>query len=207
MNWRRSNLAEYYIGIDPAKTHDFLGIVVLAKEGNEIKLIAMKELQLDYTIAADYIESLYNKYHTRFIFCDETGIGKVFVDMLRAKHLKTEGIILTNSSKVQIIENAVKLMQQGRLKLPLLGASELKQQLQEQERSMTATGLPKFIHKRNTHDDLFWAFIIGIFGIKIDRPELVIINASRLEESKDGRIAKLNKENEEGRTGIRWETK
>ena len=56
------------------------------------------------------------------------------LDMLNAKKLKVKGITLSNPKKIEILETTIKLQHEGRLKLPRLGAKELKQQLQQQER-------------------------------------------------------------------------
>lgn len=67
---------------------------------------------------ADRIEALYQKYDVRTIFLDQTGIGNVFIDMLKAKDLMVEVIELSNPMKVQIIETVVRLGDEGRLKIP-----------------------------------------------------------------------------------------
>lgn len=171
-NWRKSEklneeeVRGYYLAGDPAKQHDYFAMVVLERINNSIKLVAYRELQLDYTIVANYIESLNKKYRFYKIFIDETGIGNVFIDMLKSKGLNVEGIKLSNSKKVEIIETVIRLMQEGRLKLPKKGADELKSQLQEQERDLTQSGLIRFTNPSNLHDDLFWAFCIGVYRIK-----------------------------------------
>ncbi len=103
---------EYYLDGDPAKQHDFFGIVLLERMGNTIKLVALNELQLDYTIVANYVESLHKKYHLKKIFLDQTGMGNVFIDMLKAKNLLVEGITLSNPKRVEIIETVIRLMQE-----------------------------------------------------------------------------------------------
>jgi len=157
---------EYYLAGDPAKQHDYFGIVLLERIGNTIKLVALKELQLDYNIVANYVESLHKKYHLRKMFLDQTGMGNVFIDMLKAKNLSVEGITLSNPKKVEIIETVIRLMQESRITLPKKGAKELKRQLQEQERDLTQSGMIRFTHPSNMHDDLFWAFCIGVYGIQ-----------------------------------------
>jgi hypothetical protein len=157
---------EYFLGADPAKSHDYFGIVVLQRIDKIIRLVALKELKLDYTVVADYIETLNAKYHFRKIFLDQTGAGNVFVDMLKHKGFSVEGITLSNPKKVEIIETVIRLMQEERIRLPRKGAYELKQQLQEQERDLTQSGMIRFMHPSNVHDDLFWAFCIGAYGIK-----------------------------------------
>ncbi len=159
------SVREYYLAGDPAKQHDFFGIVLLQRINDSIKLIALKELRLDYTVVANYIESLSKKYQVRMIFLDQTGVGNVFLDMLKAKGLTVEGITLSNPKKVEIIETVIRLMQEQRIKLPKNGAKELKIQLQEQERDITESGMIRFKHA-GRHDDLFWSFAIGCYGIK-----------------------------------------
>jgi len=162
----KETMREYYLAGDPAKQHDFFGIVVLERIDKNIKLIAHKELQFDYNIVANYIQTLHKKYHFRSIFLDQTGIGNVFVDMLKSKNHNVRGITLSNPKKVEIMEYVVRLMQEERIKLPKNGAKELKQQLQEQERNLTQSGMVRLVHPQNAHDDLFWAFCIGCYGIK-----------------------------------------
>jgi hypothetical protein len=157
---------EYYLAGDPAKSHDYFGIVLLERIDDTIRLAALKQLQLDYTIVAEYIALLRKRYHFRRIFLDQTGIGTVFIDMLKAKGLLVEGITLSNPKKVEIVETVIRLMQEDRLRLPRIGAYELKRQLQEQERDLTQSGMIRFVHPSNSHDDLFWAFCIGCYGIK-----------------------------------------
>ena len=164
---------EYYLAGDPAKSHDYFGIVVLERKGDVIRLVALKELQLDYTIVANYTMVLNDKYHFVKIFMDKTGIGNVFIDML--KDMLVEGITLSNPKKVEIIETVIRLMQEGKSRLPKKGAGELKTQLQEQERDLTQSGLIRFIHPSNSHDDLFWAFCIGCYGIKQNMSDQLLI--------------------------------
>ncbi len=119
---------------------------------------------------ANYIQALHAKYKFRKIFMDNTGVGVAFVDMLTGKKLPVEPITLSNPMKVEIVESVIRLQQEGRLKLPRLGAKELKQQLREQERDLTQSGMIRLQHSENSHDDLFWAFCIGCYGAKeVDR--------------------------------------
>ena len=164
---------EYYLGGDPAKLKDFFGLVVLERQDNKIRLEAQKEIQCDYNIVANYIQALHSKYKFRKIFMDNTGVGVAFVDMLTGKKLPVEPITLSNPMKVEIVESVIRLQQEGRLKLPRLGAKELKQQLREQERDLTQSGMVRLVHPQNAHDDLFWAFCIGCYDAKklIDVPK------------------------------------
>ena len=43
---------QYFLGGDPAKSHDYFGIVVLQLIDKTIKLVALKEVQLDHNIVA-----------------------------------------------------------------------------------------------------------------------------------------------------------
>jgi len=180
-------MKEYYLAGDPAKKRDFFGIVILERDGNIIKLKATKEIQMDYSIVADYIGMLYKKYNIQKVFLDLTGAGNVFFDMLTVKKLKVHGITLSNPMKVQILETTIRLQQEGRLRLPMRGAKELKQQLQEQERDLTRSGLIRLSHPTNVHDDLFWAFCIGCYCLKliIDVPKGASVTTAMLREKED----------------------
>ncbi len=185
---------EYYLAGDPAKQHDYFGIVVLKREDKNIILKAHNELQLDYNIVANYIEALNRRYKFIKIFLDETGVGAVFLDMLNAKKLKVEGITLSNPKKIEILETTIRLQHEGRLKLPRIGAKELKQQLQQQERDLTQSGMVCLVHPSNAYDDLFWAFCIGCYGAKkmIDVPKSFGISYQDIEakeSTEEGRKA------------------
>ena len=116
---QQEQIRNFYLACDPAKEHDYFGIALLERINEKsIRLTALKERQLDYAEVAKYIESLYKKYQVRKIFLDQTGIGNVFIDMLKQKHLLVEGVKLSNPKKVEIIETVVRLIQEGRLKIP-----------------------------------------------------------------------------------------
>lgn len=170
-------MEEYYLSLDPAKEHDYFGIVVLERIGDTIKLRATKRLQLDYTLARDYILSLHRKYDFRKVFCDQTGIGNVILDVLREVGLPIEGITLSNPAKVEIIETTIRLFQENRLQLPRFGANDLKSEITSQERSLTKAGHISFTHSSKVSSDLFYAFCIGCFMLKkvIDIPEPVTL--------------------------------
>lgn len=156
---------EYYLAGDPAKSHDFFGIVILERKGKIVRLMGTKELKMDYHIVANYIAAKHRKHEFRKIFMDETGVGAAFVDMLKGRHLPVEGFKLTNPKKIEIVETVIRLGDEGRLKIPRHGAEEIKRQLQEQERDRTLTGMVRLLHPQNSFDDLFWAFCIGVYGI------------------------------------------
>ena len=109
--------------------------------------------------------------------------------MLNAKKLKVKGITLSNPKKIEILETTIRLQHEGRLKLPRLGAKELKQQLQQQERDLTQSGMVRLVHPNNAYDDLFWAFCIGCFGAKqmIDVPPLCSVYSHELRNTESER--------------------
>ena len=186
---------EYYLAGDPAKQHDYFGLVILERDNKNIRLKAWKELQMDYNIVTEYIVALYKKYRIKKIFLDLTGVGLVLHDMFKGRNLNTGGMILTNAMKMLVLENTIRLYNEERLKLPFGKAGILKSQLQEQERSLTQTGMVRLSHPGNSHDDLFWAFCIGCYCVRmiIDVPQLTSYGDVDLRE-RDTNISSIIRE-------------
>lgn len=196
-------------GQDIGRRRAYTALVILViKEG----VIYVKDVIQWPHVNFDAFESetisLYKKDNLSLLVIDASGMGEKVLEDYQKAGIRVEGIKFTDQIKSDMLNNLLTLITGKKLKIhPKF--TELLRQMKLQQMKPGTSHTPKYTEPSGDFDDQLWALCLACWGAKeyMARPELVIINASRLEESTSDRIAKLNKEYEEGKTGLRWEVK
>ena len=154
-------MIEYFAGQDLAKRRDFSALIVLQAINNDIlKLIFWREWEhVDYKTVIVDTKRYFQHFHWTKLGVDRSGIGDSIIEAYATEN--AEGIVFSQKTKEEMIENILLLRQQGKLILPAHGAEKLIQQIEEQERIISEAGTVKFRHPSGSHDDLLWALALA----------------------------------------------
>ena len=165
-----------YAGFDIAKKQDYAAIVIIKIVEDTAYLLGLKQYPrgLHYDRLWDDVLRLYmtKRLRWRVMAVDQGNVGEVAVEELPKRHIPYEGVQFSAPRKHAMVQGLNNLYQQKRLILPqnprvsAMEIQELKSQLAEQERKVSAAGTPLYQHPENRHDDLFWALCLAIYAAR-----------------------------------------
>jgi glycerophosphoryl diester phosphodiesterase len=108
---------QYLMGVDLAKYSDFTDISVLDR--HEHKIVYRESFnQIDWNLQKAKIESIARRYNNAKIRIDSTGVGDPITEDLTRTGLTVEPYRFNATSKKQLIENLVIIMEEGKVKIP-----------------------------------------------------------------------------------------
>lgn len=165
-------------GQDLAKTRDYSAYVSLIVDTEE-RAVKIKRIfqwpHVDYTLVQRDTLEFCRLDSVRVLGVDQGKAGEPVIENYLSKKINTKGISFTAQRKNDMI-NFTRALLQGALNksppylfLPQSGrfVEELKTQMKEQERIVTANAYPKYDSPRGAHDDLLWSLSIALY---VSRP-------------------------------------
>lgn len=108
---------QYLMGVDLAKYSDFTDISIIDRHTHEI-VYRDSFNQIDWNLQKAKIESLARRYNNAKIRIDSSGQGDPITEDLMRTGLAVEPFRFTATSKKQLIENLVIILEEKRIKIP-----------------------------------------------------------------------------------------
>jgi phage FluMu gp28-like protein len=172
-------LGEFYVGVDFGKEQDFSVVVVVDKQGNLLRVVHVHRFPLhtEYASVIGYVKSLQDRWKlVRAVFCDVTGVGNYIVeDMVRSGIKGVSGISFTVLSKEDMANILRERMRNGEVKIPYEPARRIRDvdltaELNVERFELMKTGHLRFSHPDGSHDDVFWACALAVYGGVVGGP-------------------------------------
>lgn len=163
----------FYVGVDFGKHQDFSVIVVLEKIEKSLRLIHVHRFRLktDYASVIGYIKSLQDRWRmVRNVYADITGVGEYIVeDMAKSGITNCTGVTFSIQTKEEMATILREKMRVGEIKIPYSPAKttsdvDLTAELNVEKFDLLKTGHIKFAHPEGSHDDVFWATALAVYG-------------------------------------------
>ncbi len=164
---------DFYIGVDFGKEQDFSIISVIKKQDSLLLIVHLHRFPLhtEYSSVIGYIKSLQDRWKTiRGVYADITGVGNYIVeDMIHSGIQNVNGINFTVQSKEEMATILREKMRNGEFKIPYVPCKrvtniDLTSELNIERFEMMKTGHLRFSHPEDSHDDVFWAIALGVYG-------------------------------------------
>jgi hypothetical protein len=108
---------QYLLGVDLAKYSDFTDISILDRHTHKI-VFRDSFNQIDWNLQKAKIESLARRYNNAKIRIDSTGVGDPITEDLTRSGLTVEPFRFTATSKKQLIENLVIILEEKKITIP-----------------------------------------------------------------------------------------
>ena len=163
----------FHVGVDFGKHQDFSVIVVLEKIEKSLRLIHVHRFRLktDYASVIGYIKSLQDRWRMiRNVYADITGVGEYIVeDMNKSGITNCTGVTFSLQTKEEMATILREKMRVGEIKIPYSPAKttsdvDLTAELNVEKFDLLKTGHIKFAHPEGSHDDVFWATALAVYG-------------------------------------------
>jgi hypothetical protein len=160
---------QFYCGVDFARMgEDVTVITILEKRDGCLRVIYTEEIKhKKLTEAIGRIKQLDGIFNFMKICLDETGIGAGPTDMLEEElGNKIQGITFTVKSKEDMYSNLKKMMEQGRVKFPMI--KKLFYEMSDLRYEISGSGNTKIHHSEGGHDDYPDALALACWACKED---------------------------------------
>ena len=164
----------FFLGLDFGKHHDFSVLVALKRDERNLQVIHVHRFPLNtnYASVIGYVKYLQNRWkNVRAVYADITGVGDYVVeDMTQNGITNVSGISFTVAKKEEMATILREKMRAGEVKIPYTPAESLRDvdltaELNVEKFELLKTGHIKFSHPEGSHDDLFWAFALAVYGV------------------------------------------
>ena len=165
----------FYAGIDLGKHQDYSVVAVVEKGEEALKLVHVHRFPLEtqYASVIGYIKSLCDRWRTvREVYPDVTGVGDYIVeDMKSAGVPNVVGVTFTLQSKEEMATILRETMREGELRIPYTPTRritdlDLTSELNVERYELSKSGHIKYSHPEGTHDDVFWAIALAVYGAR-----------------------------------------
>ena len=166
----QTSRADYWVGVDLGKKVDYSVVAVIRKDGDIFRLVGLKIFPLgtDYTGETgviSFLKVLNQKLQTiHKILMDQTGVGESVVEEAKKSVPHVVGIMLSESSKQDIMNFLKMMMQQKRLLIAY--QLDVANELNIERFQLTKAGKIQYSHPDGTHDDRTWAVALAVFATR-----------------------------------------
>ena len=160
---------QYYCGVDFARLGEDVTVInILEKRDDNMKLVHCEEIKhKKLTEAIGRIKQLDTHFKFMKICLDETGIGAGPTDVLEEElGNKIQGVTFTVKTKEDMYSNLKKVMEQGKLKFPMI--KKLFYELSDLRYEITGSGNTKIHHSEGGHDDYSDSLMLSCWAAKED---------------------------------------
>lgn len=141
---------EYVMGVDLGKADDFTVMTVIDK--NMSHVVAFERInQRDWNLIKAKIEACARRYNTCLTRIDASGMESPIIEDLRRQGIEVDGFVYTASSKKQLIENLILLVDQQKISFPPI--QELVDEMELFSFDISASGNIKYGAPHGFHDD------------------------------------------------------
>lgn len=165
--------ASFRAGLDLGKTNDNTVLTIIRDDVRPLKVALQVKFPLDtaYTKIARDIAFLYNifqPYEFNIDYSNEKSFIDILIDhgvpvTLDGKNVKG-AIAFTNKNKSEMVNTARILLENYQLNLPK-SADTLITQFLNQQFEVSETGVYKYYHPSNEHDDMLWSTLLALKNI------------------------------------------
>jgi len=171
---------EFYAGVDFGKHEDYSVIAVIQKVEEGFCLVHLKifPLETSYASVIGYLKALSDRWGGfQKIRVDMTGVGDyICEDMTNAGIENVEGVTFTMPRKQEMAMLLKQRMLEGKFKFPYFTwekpyHSDYPSELNVERFQLRKDGSITFSHPRGTHDDVFWATALALYGTMEMKPE------------------------------------
>jgi phage FluMu gp28-like protein len=128
-------------------------------------------LNTEYASVIGYVKSLQDRWRIfRATYADVTGVGDYIVeDMQKSGVSNVTGVNFSLQSKEEMATILREKMRAGEVKIPYKPADSLRDvdltaELNVEKFELLKTGHIKFSHPEGSHDDVFWATALAVYG-------------------------------------------
>ena len=156
-----------------ARRRDYSALVlveVILDEENPTpyaKIAAIKQWpHVAYDIIWNDCERIFQKKRWRMLLVDQSMSGENALEEFSRRGVTASGLMFNAKNKHDMITFLIMLMQDKRLKFPAKSFKELKSQIAEQERIISASASPLYAHPENRHDDQLWALCLALHAAR-----------------------------------------
>ncbi len=169
----QASLGQYYAGVDFGKHQDASVLVVVQKVQHALKIVHVHRfpLKTQYASVIGYVKSIRDRWSTvGSVYADVTGVGDYIVeDMQKSGLSNVTGVTFSLQSKEEMATILREKMRAGEVKIPYKPADSLRDvdltaELNVEKFELLKTGHIKFTHPEGSHDDVFWATALAVYG-------------------------------------------
>ncbi len=154
---------QYLMGVDLAKYSDFTDITILDRHSHEV-VHRDSFNQIDWNLQKAKIESLARRYNNAKIRIDSTGVGDPITEDLTRAGLIVEPYKFNATSKKQLLENLVIILEESKVKIP--NDPNLIDQLEAYEASVNErTGSVSYNAPEGLHDDAVISLALACWNL------------------------------------------
>lgn len=159
---------DYFVGVDLARHVDWTVIKVFRTDTWQ-EVYHDRFNQIDYNLQKAKIEAVIRRYNNASARIDATGVGDPIVEDLRMQGLAIEGFVFTNSSKAQIVQNLVLLLESDQIKI--LPDEQTVKELEAFSYEIGATGNVRYSAPDGQHDDCVMALALATYKLPPKTPK------------------------------------
>jgi hypothetical protein len=158
---------KYFIGADFAKQFDFTVFVVMNQRGQIVYIERYQKV--DYNEQLDDLVALAEHWNDATVWIDATPPGgDPIFDFLKLRHINVNGFVITNRSKIDLIESLMISIERSRLRVPNWKSHEnlriLMHELEVFESQLTNSGNIVYSAPDGYHDDSVIALALAVWG-------------------------------------------
>lgn len=155
----------YVIGWDVAKYQDYSVFTVIDCHTQEVVYIERFN-GIEYKSQIKYhLIPLVHKYNQAHVIMDITGVGDPLLEEVRSQDIGSEGYYFTNTSKKALVDRAVIVLEQERIKYPKY--PQLIHELKAFSYELTKSGNIIYKAPEGEHDDCVISLCLALWGAKI----------------------------------------
>ncbi|MEM3161803.1 MAG: terminase family protein [Candidatus Bathyarchaeia archaeon] len=171
---------KFYAGVDFGKHQDYSVLAVVQNIEDCFCLVHLKifPLETSYASVIGYLKALSDRWGGfQKIRVDMTGVGDyICEDMENAGIENVEGVLFTLSRKQEMASLLKQRMLEGKFKFPYFTwekpyHSDYPSELNVERFQLRKDGTITFSHPRGTHNDVFWATALALYGTAEMKPE------------------------------------
>ncbi len=164
---------EFYVGVDLGKEQDFSVVLVVERQGFQLRVVHVHRFPLhtEYASVIGYVKSLQDRWRTiRSVYTDVTGVGNYITeDMSHSGIQGVTGVTFTVQSKEEMATILREKMRNGEVKIPYVPAKKLDDvdltaELNVEKFMLMKTGHLRFSHPDGGHDDVFWSMALAVLS-------------------------------------------
>lgn len=168
----RDGIRRYVMGVDLAKINDYTVCCVI--DERERQVVAFERFnQESWPLQKERIARLAKHWNNAMVWLDSTGVGSPIYDDLSRAGLHIHPVHFTNASKQEVIEHAVLLVEQQKVRWPAVLVT-LTNELEAYEYERTPAGLIRMNAPGGLHDDCVIAFSLACMGVTEARDNSVL---------------------------------
>lgn len=160
--WTPKELAQFQIGVDLAKFHDYT--VITRFDLSTFRALPQDRFnQIDYNLQKARIENTYLKSNRGRVIIDSTGVGEPIYDDLYARGIHVEPFRFNQKSRMDLLRKLQILLEQDRIKIP--NDPILIAELKSMQYQLSPAGNLTVQVPDGLHDDCIMSLALSVWDI------------------------------------------